>query len=56
MFPLLGLGIESFIESLKDKTAIAADFADSKSPYRIHSLNVLFVNILFTRYTSEGSN
>jgi hypothetical protein len=28
MFPLLGLGIESFIESLKDKTAIAADFAD----------------------------
>lgn len=28
MFPLLGLGIESFIESLKDKTAIAAGFAD----------------------------
>lgn len=28
MFPLLGLGIESFIESLKDKIAIAADFAD----------------------------
>ena len=31
MFPLLGLGIESFIESLKDKTSIAFDFADSKS-------------------------
>ena len=31
MFPFLGLGIESFIESLKDKTTIASDFADNKS-------------------------
>ena len=31
MVLLLGLGIESFIESLKDKTTIEFDFADSMS-------------------------